>query len=91
MSHRFGFIKQSSLSNQGAESIDVRLLDGLQNLMPYGVTPGIQNDLSCLVDAYKKSELHARSGVAMYSMSSLLTDRAEPSECLSATTAWSYG
>ncbi len=91
MSHRFGFIKQSWLSNQGAESIDVRLLDGLQNLMPYGVTPGIQNDLSCLVDAYKKSELHARSGVAMYSMSSLLTDRAEPSECLSATTAWSYG
>ena len=27
----------------------------------------------------------------MYSMSSLLTDRAEPSECLSATTVWSYG
>lgn len=91
MSHRFGFVKKSVLSNQGAHATSVRLLDGLQNLMPYGVTPGIQNELSCLVDAYKKSELHCDSGVAMYSMSSLLTDRAEPSECLSATTVWSYG
>ena len=91
MSHRFGFVKKSSLSHQGHEAIRVRLLDGLQNLMPYGISPGVQNELSCLVDAYKKSELHPDTGVAMFSMSSLLTDRAEPSECLSATTAWSYG
>jgi len=91
MSHRFGFVKKSALSNQGDRSDNIRFLDGLQNLMPYGVTPGIQNELSCLVDAYKKSELHSDSGVGMFTMSSLLTDRAEPSECLSATTAWSYG
>lgn len=91
MSHGFGFVKNSSLSNRGSDAVGVRLLDGLQNLLPYGVTPGIQNELSCLVDAYKKSELDTGSGVAMFSMSSLLTDRAEPSECLSATTVWSYG
>ncbi len=91
MSHRFGFVKKSALSNQGGHAVSVRLLDGLQNVLPYGVTPGIQNELSCLVDAYKKSELHSESGVGMFSMSSLLTDRAEPSECLSATTVWSYG
>lgn len=91
MSHRFGFVKKSRLSHQGSEAVSVRLLDGLQNLLPYGVTPGIQNELSCLIDAYKKNELHGDSGVAMFSMSSLLTDRAEPSECLSATTVWSFG
>ena len=91
MSHRFGFVKKSALSNQGDRADNIRFLDGLQNLMPYGVTPGIQNELSCLVDAYKKSELHSDSGVGMFTMSSLLTDRAEPSECLSATTVWSYG
>ncbi|GIR72164.1 MAG: hypothetical protein CM15mP74_34150 [Halieaceae bacterium] len=55
------------------------------------MTPGTQNELSCLVDAYKKNELDFRSGVATYTMSSRLTDKAEPSEALSATTAWSYG
>ena len=91
MSHRFGFVKKSALSNRGDRSDNIRFLDGLQNLLPYGVIPGIQNELSCLVDAYKKSELHSDSGVGMFTMSSLLTDRAEPSECLSATTVWSYG
>ena len=31
------------------------------------------------------------TGLAVYTMSSLLTDKAEPSEALSATVAWSYG
>mgnify|MGYP001184682510 CR=1 FL=1 len=48
MSRRFGFVKTSVLSNQGAHATSVRLLDGLQNLMPYGVTPGIQNELRSL-------------------------------------------
>ena len=69
----------------------IRLLDGVQNLLPHGVTPGAQNELSCLIDAHKKSELDIESGVATYTMSSRLTDKAEPSEALSATTAWSYG
>ena len=90
-SHRFGFVKKSSLSNNGAEPRRVRLLDGIQNILPYGANPGVQNELSCLVDAYKKNELDVDSGLATYSMSSMLTDRAEPSEALSATVAWSCG
>ncbi|MDG2460185.1 MAG: hypothetical protein P8M73_04825 [Luminiphilus sp.] len=89
--HRFGFIKRSSLANHGSRTRCIRLLDGIENILPYGASPGIQNELSCLVDAYKKNELDVGSGVATYSMSSLLTDRAEPSEGLSATVAWSYG
>jgi hypothetical protein len=44
-----------------------------------------------LVDAYKKNELDADSGLGLYSMSSILVDRAEPSEALSTTTVWSVG
>ncbi len=47
--------------------------------------------VSCLVDAYKKNELDPASGLGMYSMSSILVDRAEPSEALSTTTVWSEG
>ena len=53
-----------------------------------GKTPGCADEL---LDAYKKNELDAASGVAVYSMSSRLTDKAEPSEALAATTVWSYG
>ena len=90
-SHEFGFVKKSWLSNCGAERLNVRLLDGLENVLPYGATPHTQNELSCLLDAYKKNELEPDSGLAVFTMSSLLTDKAEPSEALSATTVWSYG
>ena len=90
-SHRYGFVKKSWLTNHGDAPLHINLLDGVQNLLPYGVTPGTQNDLSCLVDAYKKNELDLQTGLAVYTMSSLLTDKAEPSEALSATVAWSYG
>ncbi|MDA8647308.1 hypothetical protein N9L54_07760, partial [Porticoccaceae bacterium] len=51
----------------------------------------MQNELSCLVDAYKKHELDVQSGLGMYSMSSILVDRAEPSEALSVTSVWAAG
>lgn len=60
-SHRFGFVKKSLLSNHGAEARYLRLLDGIQNILPYGANPGVQNELSCLVDAYKKNELDKAS------------------------------
>ena len=90
-SHQFGFVKKSWLLNDNAAEVDIRLLDGIQNILPCGAEPGTQNELSCLLDAYKKNELDAASGVAVYSMSSRLTDKAEPSEALAATTVWSYG
>jgi len=90
-SHRYGFTKKSWLTNHGDAPLRINLLDGVQNLLPYGATPGTQNELSCLVDAYKKNELDMETGLAVYTMSSLLTDKAEPSEALSATVAWSYG
>jgi len=90
-SDKFGFVKTSTLVNNSANATYVEIVDGIENLLPYGVEPDVQNSLSCLVDAYKKNELQADSGVGLYSMSSILVDRAEPSEALSATTVWSVG
>ncbi len=87
----YGFVKQASLENIGDTTRAVELLDGIENLLPYGVLSGTQNELSCLVDAYKKNERVKDSVLAIYCMSSILSDRAEPSEALSATTVWSYG
>ena len=90
-SDRFGFLKQSTIASIGNAKVVVEILDGIENLLPYGVLAGTQNELSCLVDAYKKNELVPNSGLAIFAMSSILSDKAEPSEALSATTVWSYG
>ncbi|MEQ8519356.1 MAG: hypothetical protein RLN79_03040 [Cytophagales bacterium] len=90
-SDKYGFVKKSSIENFGDETIEVNFLDGLQNLMPYGVESGLQNERSNLVNAYKKNELIEQTGLALILLSAIIVDRAEPSEALKATTVWSSG
>ena len=88
---RFGFIRSGWLQNDGDEACRVTLLDGLQNLLPYGATADLQNSLSNLLDAYKRNELDPATGLGIFALSATLTDRAEPSESLQATVAWQVG
>lgn len=90
-SNQYGFIKESVLINNSNNEISVKLLDGIQNIMPYGVTSNTQEIRSNLVDAYKKSELEADLGLGIYALSAIIVDRAEPSEALKANIAWSVG
>lgn len=90
-SNRFGFIKKSTLINMGQEDLKIVILDGIQNIMPYGVPSDLQNGLSNLVDAYKRSELEKETGLGIYALSAIIVDRAEPSEALKANIAWSMG
>jgi hypothetical protein len=90
-SHRFGFVRSAWLSNQGTISCTCEILDGLQNILPWGVTSGMQEAFSNLADAYKRAERDPDSGLAVFALSSILTDRAEPSEALRATTVWQAG
>ena len=89
--NRFGFIRQSQLLNTGASEVRVELLDGLRNLLPYGVDRTAQAELSTLVDAYKQAEAVSGAYAGIYTLSSILTDRVEPSEALKATVVWSTG
>ena len=90
-SDKFGFVKKSTLINNASSAIQVSVLDGIQNILPYGVNAGLQNDRSNLVDAYKKCELEEEVGIGIYALSAIIVDKAEPSEALKATTVWSSG
>lgn len=90
-SERFGFIKTSWLRNIGDSPCHVELVDGLQNVLPANVATTTQNVFSSLLDAYKRSELEPETGLAIFALSSTLTDLAEPSESLLATTVAHLG
>ncbi|MDX1416453.1 MAG: hypothetical protein R3293_19795 [Candidatus Promineifilaceae bacterium] len=90
-SDRFGFIRSCRLQNDGASACRVKLLDGFQNLLPYGTTQQLQSTMSSLLNAYKRSELEPETGFGIFTLSATLTDRAEPSESLKATVAWQVG
>jgi hypothetical protein len=87
----FGFVKKSTLINNTDKKIDVTVLDGIQNLIPYGVGEELQATKSNLVDAYKRCELEADFGLGIYELSAIIVDKAEPSEALKANIAWSVG
>ncbi|ANM32362.1 hypothetical protein ABI59_19200 [Acidobacteria bacterium Mor1] len=90
-SNRYGFIRRAELINNGVEEVRVELLDGVRNLLPYGVDRNSQAQMSTLVDAYKQAEAVEGTCAGLYTMSSIMTDRAEPSEALKATVVWSRG
>lgn len=90
-SEKFGFVKQSVVTNRSNAPIQFEVLDGLKNILPYGVDCDFQNAYSNLLDAYKKNELIEESKLGLFILSSIPVDRAEPSEALKATTVWSYG
>ncbi|MBO6879246.1 hypothetical protein [Winogradskyella sp.] len=90
-SNAYGFVKTSTLINNNSEGIEITVLDGLQNIIPYGVGADLQNQYSNLVDAYKNSELQSDSGIGIYALSAIIVDKAEPSEALKANIVWSLG
>ncbi len=88
---KFGFIKTTWLFNGKSDLCQVELVDGLQNLLPANVSTLTQNTFSVLLDAYKRSELDPETGLGIFALSSNLTDLAEPSEALLATTVAQVG
>jgi hypothetical protein len=90
-SNRFGFVKKSTVVNTCNSNVRVTVLDGLQNIVPYGVGADLQNGYSNLVDAYKKNELQTDTGIGIFALSSIIVDKAEPSEALKSNIVWSLG
>lgn len=89
--NEFGFVKKSELINRSDTSSHIRILDGLGNILPFGVGSDLQNRTSNLADAYKRSELMRKTGLGIYALSAIIVDKAEPSEALKANTAWGMG
>ena len=90
-SDAYGFVRSSQIKNISGEEITVHFVDGIRNILPYGVEEALQAASSNLVDAYKKCELETPSGLGIYSLSAIIVDKAEPSEALKANVAFSLG
>ncbi|WP_296636664.1 hypothetical protein [Polaribacter sp.] len=90
-SDEFGFVREATFVNHSSDKLEVSLLDGVQDVIPYGVGSDIQGIRSNLVDAYKKCELEADTGLGIFSLSAIIVDKAEPSEALKANLIWSSG
>jgi hypothetical protein len=90
-SERFGFVRQAWLASSARGAVKVRILDGLQNLLPSGLGSQMQLEKSTLVDAYKKNELLPDTGLGLFTLSSIPIDRPEPAEALRATAVWCLG
>lgn len=87
----YGLIRKATLSNTDNTEKKVWILDGIQNVLPFGIHSDLQRNASNLGDAYKRAELHANSGLAIFALSAIIVDKAEPSEALKANIAWSTG
>jgi uncharacterized protein YacL (UPF0231 family) len=90
-SNKFGLVKFSELINNSDETKQIEVLDGIRNVLPAGVYQQLQTEFSTLVDGYKKNELIEKTNLGVYSLSSIPSDRAMPSESLSATTVFGTG
>lgn len=90
-SKSYGFVRTCSIENLGESSSEIELLDGLENILPFGVDRGLQDVRSTLVDAYKKNELIEDVGLGLFTLSSMIVDKAEPSEALKASVVWAHG
>ena len=90
-SERFGFVRRAQLANRRPQAVRVELLDGIQNVLPCGVTRRFQLEYSTLADGYKRTELERTTGLALFRLSSIPVDRPEPSEALRVNLAWAAG
>jgi len=87
----YGFARRCELHNIGDQLASIELVDGLQNILPAGTPRYAQSNTSNLVDAYKWTELDEHTGLALFTLYSGISDRAEPCESLRANTAFCLG
>lgn len=90
-SRHYGFVRHCELENLTDQSVSLELLDGLQDILPAGTPRFTQTNSSNLVDAYKWTEFDSNMGLALFTLYSGITDRAEPCESLKANLAYCLG
>ncbi len=90
-SRAYGWVRRVELTDLTGDGAEVEVTDGLLDVMPAGIDAETERRASNLADAYKRSESGPWGTAAVYALESGITDRAEPSEALSATLVWSHG
>ena len=90
-SNDHGFVRTVSLEASGEHTCKVQVLDALRDLQVGGASLPVMQSMSCLVNAYTRSERVGSTSLATFAMETALSDRAEPAESLRATTAFAVG
>jgi hypothetical protein len=90
-SDEFGWVRTATLENRGASPVSVQLLDGLRNVLPYGVPHSMTQSVGNLADAYKRSEVDEKTAIGIFSLTAGISDRPEAFEVLRANTVWTVG
>ncbi|WP_371194723.1 hypothetical protein [Glaciecola sp. SC05] len=89
-SDQFGLCRIAKATNLSEQEQVIEVLDGVQNILPAGTPRFTQTQSSNLVDAYKWTELEQGNKLALFTLYSAITDRAEPVEALRASTVFSF-
>ncbi len=84
---KFGLIKTSVIKNLKNDNRNINVLDGVMNILPYGVNEQLQANSSNLVDAYKAAELSG-DNLAIYSLTTVINDTPNPIEVMRANIAY---
>ncbi len=87
----FGWVRKASLRSLSRKAVDLDICDGLLNILPWGIERETQSMMSTLMDAYKVGEYLPEDNMALFYLSSVPVDRAEPSEALKTNIIWSHG
>ncbi len=86
-SEKFGLVKTSTIRNLIEEKREISVLDGVMNILPFGVNEALQANSSNLVDAYKAAELSG-DNLAIYSLTTVINDTPNPIEVMRANIAY---
>ena len=89
-SEKYGFVKKTKLLNHNDKKLQIKIVDGLRNILPAGVSLRTQQEMSNLANAYKVSECNSDYNYALYYMNALLMDKPDPGESLFSNIVWSY-
>ncbi len=90
-SDAFGWVRTATLANHSGAPLRATVLDGLRNVLPFGAPLGLYQGFSTLVDAYKRTDVDAATGLGVFALTAGITDRAEALEALRANTIWCCG
>ena len=92
LSDTFGVVRQCEMHlADGATPARLELLDGYVNVIPANVPLGLQQTMSTLVDAYKRTERIGEHPLAIYALEATITDRPEATESLRVNAVWHSG
>ena len=87
-----GVVRHATLSlATDADPVDVEVLDGYRNIMPANVPLVLQQQMSTLVDAYKRSERIGDTGLAVYALEAAISDSPQAKESLRVNAVWRTG